>query len=131
MSGWTPIKNARLRERRAELKAVPAGGVAPPGRRPSQSGSANPAWKGGRWTSSRGYVLVRVPPGHHLRQAHGGAYEHRLVAEEMLGRRITSDEIVHHRNGNKTDNRPENLEVMLRADHVRHHNAARRHGGRT
>jgi hypothetical protein len=39
--------------------------------------------------------------------------------EEMLGRRLRSDEHVHHRNGKRWDNRPENLEVMDARDHAR------------
>ena len=53
----------------------------------------------------------------------GKAYEHRLVMELKIGRRLTRDEAVHHVNGDKTDNRPENLELMTRGRHVALHNA--------
>lgn len=57
-----------------------------------------------------------------------GVHEHRRVAEVMLGRPLKSDEIVHHKDGDKSNNRPENLEVMTRAEHIREH--LRRGGGR-
>lgn|SRR3990167_8481877 len=47
--------------------------------------------------------------------------EHRHILSQHLGRVLTIKEIVHHRNGNKLDNRLENLEIMTRSEHARHH----------
>jgi hypothetical protein len=94
----------------------------------AQSGAANPFWKGGRSIASNGYVLIRVGAGHHLADVRGYAYEHRLVAEEKIGRHLLPGEQVHYINGLKTDNRPENLQVTK---DIRHHRVLERRVGLT
>lgn len=74
-------------------------------------GANNAMWKGGRSVASNGYVLIRVGTDHLLADVRGYAYEHRLVASETIGRPLLPTEQVHHKNGVKVDNRPENLEV--------------------
>lgn len=78
----------------------------------SRNGHENNNWKGGRSIASSGYVLLRVGTGHHLADVRGYAYEHRVVAESMIGRRLRRGEVVHHRDGDKRNNDPSNLEVM-------------------
>jgi HNH endonuclease len=65
---------------------------------------------GGRTTHSGGYMLV-YRPDHPRASKSGQVMEHLVVMDEILGRYVTLDETVHHRNGDKTDNRPENLEL--------------------
>ena len=45
----------------------------------------------------------------------------RKIAEAAIGRKLTRDEVVHHINGDNTDNRLENLQVMTKTDHKRLH----------
>lgn len=50
-------------------------------------------------------------------------YYARAVVAAEIGRLLRSDEIVHHLNGDSTDDRPENLEVVTRAEHMEIHRA--------
>lgn len=107
---------ARQRENRLRQGAVPRGEVTaetrakmsasakanPKHRSKRQSGEANTAYKNG-FLDKHGYrVLCR-----------DGKYlmEHRVVMAEMIGRALLSHETVHHKNGNRQDNRLENLEL--------------------
>src|SRR6478609_3116766 len=65
------------------------------------------------WIDSSGYVSL-LRGGREIR-------EHRVVAEQMLGRPLLPTEHVHHRNKVKTDNRPENLEIVDERAHLEEH----------
>lgn len=95
-------------------------GYKPKSQRPASRRNRHYNWKGGRFVGQKGYVYILMPE--HPRARMGGyVCEHILVAEKKLGRPLRPDEITHHLNEDKTDNRPENIEVMTRAEHVRLH----------
>jgi len=84
-----------------------------------RSGPGHPDWKGGRILVGR--YWYRWTETHPYRTQANYIAEHRTIAEAMIGRYLTRSEVVHHRNGDPRDNRPENLEVFAtNADHLRH-----------
>lgn len=67
--------------------------------------------EGGRYVTNDGYVRVIVSD---IGQPMRTELEHRVVMSEMLGRPLTRTETVHHKNGIRDDNRPENLELWTK-----------------
>jgi hypothetical protein len=78
-------------------------------------------WKGGLCMTDKGYVIEYAPDHPDAASRKGYVLQHRLVMERVLGRRLLPSEVVHHINGNKTDNRPDNLELMKRGRHISMH----------
>lgn len=90
-------------------------------KRPNASGANHPHWKGGKRTSAWGYILLSRP-NHPYAQSHGYILEHRLVMENHLGRYLHPKEVIHHINGDKIDNRIENLELLKsQSEHTKRH----------
>lgn len=89
-------------------------------------GENNPNWRKGRTRDKFGYVLVRVKPQAH--KAGAGAYrrEHHVVWEQANGKPLPNGWVVHHLNGIKDDNRPENLLGISRKAHHTQHRAYER-----
>jgi hypothetical protein len=77
----------------------------------TKEGERHYAWKG-RLVDKDGYVLIHVKGHPNGRKHTPYVLEHRLVMEEFLGRHLLPDEVVHHINGVKDDNRIENLQLF-------------------
>jgi len=66
----------------------------------------------------RGYMIIGVP-------GRGLMAAHRFIMEQMLGRELLESEVVHHRDGNRLNNAPDNLELVSASEHSSHHHAGR------
>ena len=81
-----------------------------------QRGDKNPGWRGGKRMHQSGYQYVLVTDDDPLRcmgARDGYVLEHRLVMARYLERPLLATETVHHRNGDRLDNRIENLELWI------------------
>jgi hypothetical protein len=102
--GYKTLSPARL----SQLQNSPVGRGEEKGNR-GKYGAEHWNWKGG-YISPAGYRIIS-------RKGKSLLYEHRVVAEEMLGRPLEHDEVVHHIDGNRSNNSPDNLVVMKRKEH--------------
>lgn len=107
-----------------------------------KAGARHFEWEGGKMFSDDEYVLIYVPL-HPSKDSEsrvvGYVREHRLVMEVILGRPLTDQEVVHHRDGIRWHNWPDNLQLFSSsAEHLsggaedhRRHKAYRRMSGLT
>ena len=80
-------------------------------------GARHPNWKGGR--KKRGEYIVLLRKDHPQCDYRGYVAEHRLVMEGMIGRFLLPGEVVHHKDGDKHNNAPENLQLFAsNAEHM-------------
>ena len=80
-----------------------------------QLGRKNAMWKGGEIVTSHagGGYIKELTPNHPNADASGYVLQHRLVMGQIIGRTLEKHERVHHKNGDRKDNRPENLELWV------------------
>lgn len=69
----------------------------------------------------KGEYMYALVPNHPNATENGYVLEHRIVMENYLGRILKDDEVVHHLNHDKFDNRIENLQVLIRGQHCKIH----------
>lgn len=96
--------------------------------REKQLGDRNNQWNGGKikvyshasQNKTNHYVKIKMPT-HPYSDSQGYIMQHRLIMEEYLGRYLLKEEIIHHINWDKSDNRIENLLITNASEHQQYH----------
>lgn len=86
-------------------------------------GKESAGWKGGQIIDSKGYILMWMPD-HPNADGQGYVRRSHLVAEKTLGRYLFPNEITHHKNKTKADDKPENIKITTRERHMDFHRSA-------
>lgn len=77
-------------------------------------------WKNWKTIKKGGYLYAKLPE-HPNASINGYVLEHRVVMENKIGRLLKNKEEVHHIDGNRHNNSPENLEIKMNGEHQRFH----------
>lgn len=118
---WVQIKNGELRSQRCH-----ACGICLASKHTTiKKRELSPFWRGGRRINPQGYIVLYISsdnPYFSMRTSgsslsSGSILEHRLVMAQHLGRCLEPWEIIHHKNGIRSDNKIENLQIVLKGRH--------------
>ncbi len=116
---WSKVRQGEIQYQRC----VPCGQRTPESRQKKSLAfkrEKSHFWKGGRSSHSAGYILILLEKDdffYSMAESNGYVLEHRLVIAKSLGRCLHPWEVVHHKNGNKTDNRKGNLALTTSPHH--------------
>lgn len=117
-------------EVRAKLSMASLGKPCPEHVKAALRGYVGPrhhSWRSGITISAGGYLCFTTSPANGV---HAGRALHVVIGEWVAGRRLRDGEVIHHKDGNKLNNAPSNLQVMTASDHARHHALDHKFGAR-
>lgn len=115
---------AHTKEAREKLSKVHKGKMVSIESRRKISAASKKGGVGHKKKRRDGYIALYFPD-HPRSNKDGYIMEHDLIAECLIGRPLKEDEVVHHKNAIKDDNRKENLMVMTKSEHMSYHSKLR------
>ena len=89
----------------------------------------HPSWKGGKYISNDGYIMINIKIGHNDTSGWSSYQkEHKVIIEQQLGRKLLKNEVIHHIDGIKTNNTISNLWLTDQKSHRKAHVSLRNLG---